>query len=157
MQPAPATVANYLLKGIETGLLEPAAARAWADSHVERAELPDYEFIELALSRSTEEVVACLRSFIGNGEPELAGKWLLYEVAKIDFSSTQGLAAALGKALQVVRHTNMSDDVYYEFDGLTDELFLARHGELGTVEDCRKEFQSLLLRHAQQALTSSGA
>jgi hypothetical protein len=43
----------------------------------------------------------------------------------------------------------MADAVYYEFDGIDDALYLARHDQYGTVDGCRGDFLAILQQHAE--------
>lgn len=143
-----AVIAEYFCKGIETALLSPAQARAWADSVIVSTDNPPYAFIEISLSQGVQEIVSALKAVPGERDQGEAGKWLLDILQRAEIQSTEGLAAAVSKAMVVCRHCGLSDEIYYEFDCIDDSLFLARHGEYGTVDECRADFLASLQRHA---------
>ena len=150
MLPTDATIADYYCKGIETGLLAPEQARAWADSVIANSEQPLYAFIEISLSQGVPEIVSALREFPGERDQGNIGRWLLAKLQQVEVQSTEELAAAVRKAMLVCRHCGLSEQIYYELDGIDDSLYLARHGQYGTVDECRSDFIACLQRHAQQ-------
>lgn len=157
MLPTDATIADYFCKGIETALLPPEQARAWADSVIASTDQPLYAFIEISLSQGLPEIISALRDFPGERDQSNIGRWLLAKLQQVDVQSTADLAAAIRKAMLVCRHCGLSDQIYYEFDGIDDSLFLARHGQYGTVDEFRVDFLACLQRHAQSFPVSSEA
>ena len=147
MLPSDATIADYYCKGIETALLLPDQARAWADSVIANADVPLYAFIEISLSKGLPEMISSLRDFPGERDQRGIGRWLLAILQQVDVQSTTDLAAAVRKAMLVCRHCGLSDQIYYEFDSIDDSLYLALHGQYGTVDECRTEFLACLQRH----------
>lgn len=143
-----ATIADYFCKGIETALLLPEQARAWADSVIANTNEPPYAFIEVALSQGVPELISALKEVPGERDQSNIGRWLLAKLQQAELQSTAGLAAAIRKAILVCRHCRLNDQVYYEFDGIDDSLYLARHGQYGTVDECRADFLTCLQRHA---------
>jgi hypothetical protein len=148
MLPTDATVADYFCKGIETALLPPELARAWVDSVIANTSEPPYAFIEIALSQGVPELISALKEVSGERDHSKVGRWLLGNLQQAELQSTAGLAAAIQKAMLVCRHCGLDDQTYYEFDGIDDSLYLARHGQYGTVDECRAEFFACLQRHA---------
>ncbi len=146
--PTDAMIAEYFCKGIETGLLPPEQARAWADSVIANTNEPLYAFIEVALSQGVPEIVSALKEVPGERDQSNVGRWLLAKLQKAEVQSTAGLSAAIRKAMLVCRHCGLDDQAYYEFDGIDDSLYLARHGQYGTVDECRADFLACLQRHA---------
>jgi hypothetical protein len=144
-----ATIADYYCKGIETALLPPEQARAWADSVIANTDEPLYAFIEISLSKGVPEVISALRCFPGERDPSNVGNWLLAELQQPEVQSIEGLEAAIRKAMLVCRHCDLSDQTYYEFDVIEDSLYLARHGQYGTVDQCRADFLACLQRHGR--------
>ena len=144
-----ATIADYYCKGIETALLAPEQARAWADSVIAKTDKPLYAFIEISLSQGVPEIISALREFPGERDQSNIGKWLLAKLQQVDVQSTTDLAAAVQKAMLVCRHCGLSEQIYYEFDGIDDSIYLARHGQYGTVDECRLDFLACLQRHTQ--------
>jgi hypothetical protein len=148
MLPTDATIADYFCKGIETALLPPEQARAWADSVIANTSEPLYAFIEVSLSQGVPEIVSALKEFPGERDQGNVGRWLLAKLQQTEVQSTAGLAAAIRKAMLVCRHCGLDDQIYYDFDGIDDSLYLARHGQYGTVDECRADFLTCLQRHA---------
>jgi hypothetical protein len=144
-----ATIADYYCKGIETALLPPEQARAWADSVIASTEEPLYEYIEVSLSNGVPELISALSSFPGERDPSKIGPWLLAKLQQTEVDSVEGLASAVRAAMLVCRHCGMTDEVHYEFDCIDDSLYLARHGQYGSVDQCRADFLTCLRRHAQ--------
>lgn len=150
MQLSDATIAEYFCKGIETSMVPPERARAWSDAVIANSEEPPYSFIEISLSKGVAELISALRNFPGERDTGLIGAWLLAELWRFDVQSVAGLEAAIRKAISICQHCGMADGVYYEFDGIDDSLYLARHDQYGSVEDCRGDFLACLRRHARE-------
>lgn len=148
MLPTDATIADYFCKGIETALLQPEQARAWADSVIANTNEPPYAFIEVALSQGVSELISALKEVPGERDQGNVGRWLFATLQQAELQSTAGLAAAIRKAILVCRHCGLDDQTYYELDGIDDSLYLARHGQYGTVDECRADFLACLQRHA---------
>jgi hypothetical protein len=148
MLPTDATIADYFCKGIETALLPPEQARAWADSVIVNTSKPLYAFIEIFLSQGVPEIISALKGVPGERDQINVGRWLLAKLQQAEIQSTASLAAAIRKAMLVCRHCGLSDQIYYEFDGIDDSLYLARHGQHSTVDECRADFLACLQRHA---------
>lgn len=144
-----ASIAEYFCKGIETSVLRPEQARAWSDSVIANSAEPPYVLIEISLSKGTHELISALREFPGDRDTTSVGSWLLAELARFDVQSVENLEAAIRKAMLICRHCRMSEDVYYEFDGIDDSLYLARHDQYGTVDGCRNEYLACINRYAK--------
>jgi hypothetical protein len=149
MQLTDATIADYFCKGIETSMLLPERARAWADAMIADSDEPPYAFIEISLSNGVPELISALRGLPGDRDSCSVGTWLLAELQQVDVDSVAGLEAAIRKAMLVCKHCAMADAVYYEFDAIDDALHLARHGHYGTVHGCRADLLASLQRHAK--------
>lgn len=149
MLPTDATIADYYCKGIETELLLPDQARTWADSVITNTDEPLYAYIEISLGQSVAEIILALKGVPGERDQTNVGGWLLGKLQQAEVESIAGLAAAIRKAMLVCRHCSLSDQIYYEIDGIDDSLYLARHGQYGTVDQCRADFLAYLQRHAR--------
>jgi len=120
------------------------------DSVIANTSEPPYAFIEIALSQGVPELYSAGSNggFRASEDQSKVGRWLLGNLQQAELQSTAGLAAAIQKAMLVCRHCGLDDQTYYEFDGIDDSLYLARHGQYGTVDECRAEFFACLQRHA---------
>ena len=148
MSPTDATIADYFLKGIETGLLLPQQVHSWADSVIAKTNQPPDEWIEVALSHSVPALISALKEFPGNRDQILVARWLLALVMqRHDLQSTAALEAAIRSAIQVSRHCGF-DEAADEFDLLDDALWLARHGQYSTVDACRTDFFTYLQEYS---------
>ncbi|WP_156902075.1 hypothetical protein [Azohydromonas australica] len=148
MTPTAADIAEYFSKGIETTILSPEQAVAWADSVIADTDKPPYEFIAIALSRSQQEIISALNEVPGERDPTKAGKWLLARLQQADIQSIEGLAEAVRKAMMICRHCELDEQIYYDFDNIDDSLYLARYDQFGTVDGCRTGFLAFLYQHA---------
>lgn len=144
-----ATIADYFCKGIETSMLLPEQARAWCDAEIAKSEEPSYPFIEVSFSKGIPELISALRDFPGDRDTGSVGAWLLAELGRVNVQSIAGLEAAIRKAMLICKHCGMADDVYYEFDGIDDSLYMARHDQYGTVDDCRRDFLACIRQYAK--------
>ena len=106
-----AAIADYFCKGIETTLLTLEQARAWADSVIANTDTPLYAFIEISLSQGAPEIISALKEVPGERDPSNVGRWLLEQLQHAEVQSTEGLAAAIRKAMLVCRHCGLSDHV----------------------------------------------
>jgi hypothetical protein len=142
-------IADYYCKGITMALVSPDEAWAWADAEIAKADAPDFRFIDIALSRSVSDLYTALRAFVDSEAECKVGPWLLARLQRVDMQSTEALVAAVRKARSLCEYCGLSDEIYYEFDELDEVLFLARHNEYGSVDECRADFIRSLERHAR--------
>jgi hypothetical protein len=143
-----ATIACYYRKGIETALLSREQAQAWADAVIAKSDAPPYACIEVSLSKDIPEIISALRSVPGDFDATNVGAWLLAELQQEEIQTTDELASAIRKAMLVCQHCGMCDETYYEFDGIDDSLYLARHEQFGSVDECRADFVACLQRNS---------
>jgi hypothetical protein len=148
MLPTDATIADYFCKGIETALLSPEQVVAWADSVIANTNDLRYAFIEVSLSQGVPELISALKEIPGERDQSNVGSWLLANLQHAEIQSIVGLAVAIRKAMLVCRHCGLDDQIYYQFDCIDDSLYLSRHGQYGTVDECRADFLACLQRHA---------
>src|SRR5690554_7722577 len=92
--------ADYLLYGIEIGILDFNDAISWADSVIKESAEPSGEIIDLALSRprGRNGVMEALAEIPGERNPEVAGRLLLLELSH-RLSSGKELKAISRQAL----------------------------------------------------------
>lgn len=135
---ADATKATYLLLGLEAGLISEQAAREWAYSEIDSRDDPSIEIIEVAASRSREQLWESLKAIPGEPDRQMAGRQLL-ALLKVDIPTTYtGLLNVARRAMQVASSSGLPEDVYYSFDQIDDEIFLAVNKKYGTLEWCRQ-------------------
>jgi hypothetical protein len=132
-----ATRAEYYRIGLLTGLLTQEDARAWAMSVIERLTEPPAEIIEVSWSRTQQSLEENLRSVTGERDKSQAGDWLLGLLREKHFASKADLTWCARTAQHVACAAEMSKDVYYAFDGLEDEIFLAKNNQGSDLEACR--------------------
>ena len=132
-----ATRAEYYRIGLETGLIAQDEVRDWATGVIERLTEPPAEIIEVSWSRTQHSLEENLRSVSGARDQRQAGEWLLGLLREKHFDSKVDLTWCARKAMHVARAAEMNESVYYEFDGLEDEIFLARNNPGGDLEACR--------------------
>lgn len=143
-----ATRASYFLLGLEAGVISEATARDWAFAEIATHDEPSIEIIEVAASRTREQLWEALKSIPGEPNRQLAGRQLL-GLLKVDIpSSHAGLLAIARRAMQVARSAGLPDDVYYTFDQIDDEIFLAVNEKYGTLDSCRQNLAEGLEKHA---------
>ena len=148
--PSPSMLADYFCKGLETASLSPDEARAWADREIASADTPDYSFIAISLSTSPDELISELASLASRQVHTSVGPWLLARLRHVDVQSVEALDRAIRKAMLICRHCKMGDEPYYEFDGLDDSLFLARHDKYGSVDEIKGAFLECVTRYARE-------
>ncbi len=146
-QPTLATIADYFKYGLETGMVKPEAVRAWADTVIMQLDEPPIEIIEVSLSQTIPILIETLAGVAGERDKALAGAWLLGLLRETRPQSAAELAWAIEKAIQIARAAGLGDDIYYQFDGIGDMLFLARCNTYGTVEECRTNLEEALSQY----------
>ena len=136
-----ATIAEYLRIGLVVGLLSTEQASAWAYSIIASEAEPPCEIIDLAWCKGVTPTMDALAAIEGDRNTQLAGRWLLGLLRQTLPETEEGLHIATQRAMSIARLAELGDDVYYRFDGLDDELSLARTRVYGTVEECRSHIQ----------------
>lgn len=145
-----ATIAAYFRFGVEAGLFDEEPIKAWAYSVIELRDAPPAEIIELATSHGRQQLFDNLNAIKGEPDIQLAGRWLLGALKTELAKDPSQLQAITRKALQVARSTKQPEDVYYRFDGIDDELFLALNNTYGTVEQCKIELEEALAEYNEK-------
>ncbi len=138
MPPSLATIAEYFRFGLETGLLKPEDAKAWALSVVEEMSEPPYEIIEVSWSKGIASTLEALAEVKGERDTKLAGRWMLGLLKQSIDESDDQLQWVARRGMQIAKLADLGDETYYEFDTIDDELFLANNNTYGTVAECRK-------------------
>ncbi|WP_395027811.1 hypothetical protein [Comamonas odontotermitis] len=147
--PSVATIAEYFRLGIQTGLIQPENAIAWADSEIAVAAPPADGIIEVAWSRSPASTMEALLAVPGERDKQLAGRLLLGLLGKSDLNSEDALEAAAKRALYIARDAELGDETYAQFNAIDDLISLASTKTYGTFEQCKSELTSTLLHIAQ--------
>jgi hypothetical protein len=146
MSPAPsiATIAEYFRFGLETGLLKPEDAKAWAMLLVEEMSEPPYEIIEVSWSKGIASTLEALAEVKGERDTKLAGRWMLGLLRQSIPESDDQLHWVARRGMQIAKIAELGDETYYEFDTIDDELFLAKSNTYGTIEECRQNLRRAL-------------
>jgi hypothetical protein len=132
-----ATVASYFLFGLEAGIFEEDCAKDWAFNIIALSENPTIDIIEVATANRRAEVFEALNRVAGKRDNMLAGQWLLHDLHTRGEANLASVDHLIRQAMHISRACGLPDDVYYSFDSIDDELFLAKNGAYGTVEQCR--------------------
>jgi hypothetical protein len=141
-----ATIAEYYRFGIEAGLLTTQDAVAWCDAVIAAEVAPAGEFIELGWCKDASAAIECLKMIQGERDTQLAGKWLLGLLGQRFRESVIGISTAVRMGMQISRAAQLGDELYYDFDSVEDEHFLAKTGQYGTVPDCRNVLEEILAK-----------
>jgi hypothetical protein len=147
MQSSHATRAEYYRIGLETGLIAQDEIREWAMAVIERLAEPPAEIIEVSWSRSQRSLEDNLRSVLGERNRTQAGEWLLGLLREKHFDSKTDLTWCARKAMHIARAAELEEGIYYEFDGLEDDVFLAKNNPGGDLEACRRSIQEALAKY----------
>ena len=139
-----ATIAFYFLLGLEAGMFEDDCAKDWAYKIIEISENPPIDIIEVATANRREAIFEALNLVAGERDTTLAGKWLLANLRDSIQSDTASLKRAIKRAMHVSSSCGLPHNVYYAFDIIDDELYLAENDSYGTVEQCRADLLSTL-------------
>jgi hypothetical protein len=142
--PSIATIAEYFRFGLETGLLKPEDAKDWAMSVVEEMPEPPYEIIEVSWSKGIASTLEALAEVKGERDTKQAGLWMLGLLRQSIPKSDDHLHWVARSAMQIARLAELGDEIYYQFDMIDDELFLAKSNTYGSIEECRHNLQQAL-------------
>jgi hypothetical protein len=154
-KPNNATVAQYYITGIETGLASAAQAREWALSLVEALDVPPVEILEVAVSRSTNQLLESLNAIDGERDTPRVGRWLLAELRQLLQAGSMGMKLVVQRAMLVARSTNLGDEVYYSFDNIDDELALAEGGFYGDLGPCHVGLVAVLQPYTEHVANAA--
>jgi len=143
------TIAAYYLYGMESGLFALDSAKEWAYQVIALRINPPIEIIEVATASRRQDVFSCLAAVGGPTDHILAGYWLLHQLHEELQAGDITVRFAVQAALQIARTTELPERVYYDFDGLEDELSLAEQGAFGTVLEATDAVLASLLEYGQ--------
>ena len=143
------TIAAYYLYGMESGLFALDSAKEWAYQVIESRSNPAIEIIEVATALHRQDVFSCLAAVSGPANHSIAGYWLLHQLHEKLQAGDVTVRFAVQAALQIARTTELPERVYYDFDGLEDELSLAEQGAFGTISEATDSVLASLLEYGQ--------
>lgn len=146
MKPSLASYAQYFRIGVEIGLCEPEEARDWAISVIDRMDEPPGEIIEVSWRKPLAQLIADLNGVKGEPEMDLICRWLLGRLS-LTLESTNTSLGRMVRQARGIAHVAGDSELYYIFDVIEDELFLAEAQTYGTVAECRADFDKALNEH----------
>ncbi|WP_093053126.1 MULTISPECIES: hypothetical protein [unclassified Variovorax] len=145
-----ATAALYFRVGMEASILTDAQARDWALKIVDACDTPPVEIVEVLASRGSSHLHQCLKNVAGDGNLELAGRWLLWdlscELAASTVPEAQGTVAR--RAFHVAQSTALDEDIQFTFNRLEDTINLFEMGYGGSPDEGRRELSDVLKQFA---------
>jgi hypothetical protein len=146
MKPSLASFAQYFRIGLEVGLCEPEEAREWAISVIDQMDEPPGEVIEVSWRKPLAHAISDLNEVEGEPEMALVCRCLLGRISLTLDSTNDFFGGVVRQAMGIARATGDAE-LYYIFDAIEDELYLAENEAYGTVAECRKDFDKALKEH----------
>jgi hypothetical protein len=146
MKPSLASFAQYFRIGLEVGLCEPEEAREWAISVIDQMDEPPGEVIEVSWRKPLAHAISDLNEVEGEPEMALVCRCLLGCISLTLDSTNDFFGGVVRQAMGIARATGDAE-LYYIFDAIEDELYLAENETYGTVAECRKDFDKALKEH----------
>ena len=147
---AHSTEAEYYRQGLSVGVASSSDVTAWADRIVRGLPNPPAEIIDVAFARSEEELISKLKEV--NGEPDLATvSGLLYHALHCELISHPSRVQEIcDKAVSISRSESGSDDVYFSFVHIEDDLELIRvkAAGAGNIDRCVSDLLDALCKYA---------
>jgi hypothetical protein len=102
---------------------------------------------EVSWSRTQQSLEENLRTVVGERDRKLVGEWLLGLLREKYFNAAEDLTWCARKAMHIARAADLDEGVYYEFDGLEDEIFLAKNNIGGDLAACRRNMEGALAKY----------
>lgn len=143
-----ATIYAYFWAGIAVGVLPFQCSKDWAFSVIEALDTPPIEIIEIATANDRNSAMDALQAAACNADQKTSGRWLLADILSQFKAGDISAMEATGSAMRVAQTTNLPDKVYYDFDGLEDELQLAINGAYGAPAKIAVDVLKALEEHA---------
>ena len=129
-------------------MLQFKSSKSWAFSVIEALDAPPIEIIEIATANDRNSAMDALQSAAHGADQAAAGRWLLEDIfGQLQAGDITAMDATRA-AMRVAQTTSLPDQVYYDFDGLDDELQLAGNGTYSTPEMVRADVLKVLKEHA---------
>lgn len=114
---------------------------------IQRLPEPPAEIIEVSWSRTQQSLEENLRTGLGDRDRKLAGEWLLALLRDKHFDAAVDLNWCARKAKNIARAADLEEGIYYEFDGLADDIFLAKNNPDGDLAACRRHMEEALAKY----------
>lgn len=145
-----ATAALYFRFGMEAGILTDAQARDWALKIVDALDTPPVEIVEVLASRGHSHLRQCLKEVAGDGNLQLAGRWLLWDLSRELAASTvlEAQSTVARRAFQVAQSTALDEDLQFTFNRLEDTINLFEMSYDGIPDQGRRELSDVLEQFA---------
>jgi hypothetical protein len=142
------TICAYFWVGVAVGVLPFQSSKDWAFSVVEQLDAPPIEVIEVATANDRNSALDALQAAAHGADQQVAGRLLLADIhAQLKAGDIPALEATRA-AMRVAQTARLPDCVYYDFDGLDDELQMAVNGVCGTSGEIAAEILKALAEHA---------
>lgn len=143
-----ATICAYFWVGIAAGVISFECSKEWAFSVVEALDDPPIQVIEIATANDRMAAMDALRAAAGGADQQAGGYWLLADLHDQLGTGRISAAKAVRSALHVARATDLPESIYYDFDGLDDELQLVVNGAHGALEVVESHVLNALKEHS---------
>jgi hypothetical protein len=143
-----ATICSYFGAGIAVGVLQFQVSKDWAFTVIEASDSPPIEIIDIAAAGDRNSAMDALQSAAHGADHQTAGRWLLADISQQLLAGDMTIADATRAAMRVAQTTSLADKVYYEFDGLDDELQLVLDGAYGTLDSVKTDLLVALGKHS---------
>jgi hypothetical protein len=142
------TISAYFWAGVAAGVLPFQSSKDWAFSVIEQSDVPSIEIIEVATANDRNSALDALQSSAHGADQQVAGRLLLADIhAQLKAGEISALEATRA-AMRVAKTAELPDHVYYDFDGLDDELQLAVNGTYSTPAEIAADILETLAEHA---------
>jgi hypothetical protein len=142
------TICAYFWAGVAVGVLPYQSSKAWAFSAIEVLESPPIEIIEVATASDRNSALDALQASAHGADQQTAGRLLLEDLHSQLKAGAISPMEATRAAMRVAQTTGLPDQVYYDFDGLDDELQLAVNGTYGPPAEIEADILKSLAEHA---------
>ena len=142
------TISAYFWAGVAVGVLPFQSSKDWAFSVIEQSDAPPIEVIEVATANDRNSALDALRASAHGADQQVAGRFLLADIHTQLKAGDISALDATRAAMRVAQTTGLPDHVYYDFDGLDDELQLAVNGTYGTPAEIAADILKALAEHA---------
>lgn len=143
-----ATICAYFWAGIAIGALEFQGSKDWAFSIIEALDDPPIEIIEVATANDRNSAMDALQAAAHDADQQTGGRWLLADMLEQLNAGLISAAEATRLAMRIAQTTSLPDEVYYDFDGLDDELQLAANGVYSTPAEITLDVVMALQSHS---------
>lgn len=140
------TICAYFWAGVAVGVLPFQSSKDWALSVIEASDAPPIEIIKVATANNRNSALEALQASAHGADQQMAGRLLLADIHAHLKTGDISAMEATRAAMRVAQTTTLPDQVYYDFDGLDDELQLAVNGTYGTPAEIAAEIAADILK-----------